>query len=178
MDAERQAALWFLLRRLVPAAAALAIGIGVLLGAGASVGLLLLGFLFFLVAAIFLAGPLAQLLAEPVGELLWPKRYYDKPQPLYRIPQAKRRKGLPEEAIAEYEKIAAAHPDELLPWFEMLDIALTDLRDPARAQIIFDRGIAALANPKDRALLDHVYAATRERQTPPPVRRIAAPPRP
>ena len=111
MNAERQAALWFLLRRFVPAAAALAIGTGVLLGAGASVGLLLLGFLFFLVAAIFLAGPLAQLLAEPVGELLWPKRYYDKPQPLYGIPQAKRRKGLPEEAIAEYEKIAAAHPD-------------------------------------------------------------------
>jgi len=60
----------------------------------------------------------------------------------------------------------------------MLDIALTDLRDPARARIIFERGTAALARPRDRALLDHVYVATRERQTPPPVRRIAAPPRP
>jgi len=95
MDAERQAALWFLLRRLVPAAAALAIGVGILLGAGASIGLLLLGFLCFLVAAIFLAGPLAQLLAEPVGELLWPKRYYDKPQPLYGIPQASAARACP-----------------------------------------------------------------------------------
>ena len=169
-----------LLRRGLPAGAGFAVGTWILLGAGESGNVLqmLLGFAFFLVAAILLSGPAARLLAEPMGSLFWPRRYYDRPQPMYGIPQSRRAKGQLEEALAEYEKIAAAHPDELLPWFEMLDIALTDLRDPARAQIIFERGTAALARPRDRALLDHVYAATRERQTPPPVRRIAAPPRP
>ncbi len=163
-----------LLCRAVPAALALAIGIGTLLGAGEIAGMAL-GFLFFLVAAVFLAGPVSRWLAEPVGSLIWPKQYYDRPQPMYGIPESRRRKGRPEEAIAEYEKIAAAHPGEIRPWLDMIDIALADLRDPERANAFFQRGLAALSNPDDKDRLARVYAATRDRPPPPPARKLELP---
>lgn len=161
-----------LLRRALPAAVALAIGVGTLLGAGENHVQMLLGFFFFLIAAIFVAGPIARLLAEPTGGLLLPKRYYDKPQPMYGIPESKRVQKHPEEALAEYEKIAVACPEEVRPHLEMIDIALTDLKDPELANLLYQRGIAALKKPEDRDHLAQVYAATRDRQPPAPPRRI------
>ncbi len=168
-------AIWFaILKRLVPAVAAMAAGVWILLRAG-DVGSMLLGFLFFLVAATAIAGPVARLLAEPTGGLLWPRRYYDKPQPIYSIPQSKRIKGEPEEAIAGFAKIAAEHPDEIRPYLEMIDIALTDLRDPDRANAIYQHGISALKKPEARDHLARVYADTRERMAPAPTRHIPMP---
>ena len=157
-----RAILAVLFKRFLPGAVALALGIGVLLGAG-DVFQMLLGFLFFLIAAIFVAGPIAQWLAEPMGSLFWPRKYYAKPQPIYGIPQACRAKGQLEEAVAEYEKIAAAHPDEVRPWLEMIDLAIHDLHDAARAQALFERGVAALKKPDDRDLLAKAYAEIRTR---------------
>ena len=166
--------LWTIFRRAVPAGLALAIGTGLLLGAGDPLTMLL-GFAFYFVAAIFLARPLAHWLAEPIGGLLWPKRYYDKPQPMYGIPESRRIRGLPEEAIAEYEKIAAEHPGEVRPWLEMIDIALTDLHDPERANAFFQRGLAALSQPAGKDHLARVYAAIRDRQPLAPVRKLELP---
>lgn len=154
-----------LLWRVLPATVAFAVGLGTLLGAG-DAAQMLLGFFFFLVAAVFLAGPVAGLFAEPLGGLLLPKRYYEKPQPMYGIPEAKRVQKRPEEAIAEYEKIAIAYPDEVRPHLEMIDIALTDLQDPDLANVFYQRGIAALKKPADQDHLAQVYAATRDRQLP------------
>jgi hypothetical protein len=167
--------LFFLLRRFVLAVAAIGIGARFLFGA-VHIGQMLVGLAFFLIAAVLLAPPLARLFSEPLGALFWPKRYYDKPQPIYGIPRAKRLRGLPEEALLGYEQIAAEHPHELQPWLDMIDIALTDLHDPERANLLYQRGIAALKNPADRDLLAQVYAATRDRQAPAPVRRIEMPP--
>ena len=177
MNDDAQSILWALLRRGVPAAVAMAIGVGVLLGAG-DAGTMLLGFLFFLIAAIFIAGPIARLLAEPMGSLFWPRQYNEKPQPMYGIPQSRRVRGLPEEAIAEYEKIAEAFPEEITPHLEMIEIALADLRDPSRANDFYQRGLARLTKPEDKDRLATVYAATRERQAPKPAHRIEMPPPP
>lgn len=171
MNDEYKGILLAILRRAVPAALAMAIGVGILLGANDAFSMLL-GFLFFFIAALFVAGPIARLLAEPVGGLLWPKKFYDKPRPMYGIPQSRRAKGLPEEAIAEYAQIAAEFPDEILPHIEMIDIALTELHDPERAEAYFQHGLVALKKPGDKELLEQVYAATRERQAPHPVRHI------
>lgn len=176
MNEDMKSILWALLRRGVPAAAAMAIGFGVLLGAGGAPQMLV-GFAFFLVAALFIAGPVARLLAEPMGGLFWPRKYYAKPQPMYGIPRSRRVKGLPEEAIAEYAKIAAGWPDEVLPHVEMIDIALADLHDPERARAIYRDGLAALKRQEDRDLLARIYAATHERQDPKPSRRIEMAPR-
>ncbi len=162
-------------RHFLPALVALSLGIGVLLGAG-DVAQMLLGFFLFLVAAVFAAGPIARGLAEPMGSLFWPKRYYDKPQPMYGIPQSRRAKGQLEEALAEYEKIAAAHPDEVRPWLEMIDLAVHDLRDARRANLLFQAGIARLKKADDRDLLARAYAATLTRlDVRPPHAAIAIP---
>ena len=157
-----RAILAVLFKRFLPAAVALALGVGVLLGAGNAIEMLL-GFLFFLVAAIFVADPIAQWLAAPMGSLFWPRIYYAKPQPMYGIPQALRAKGQLEEALAEYGKIAAAHPDEVRPWLEMIDLAIHDLQNPERARALFERGVAALKNPSDRDLLAKTYSEIRTR---------------
>ena len=175
MNPEYRDILGSLLRRAVPASLALALGTGILLGTG-NVLMMLVGFFFFLVAAIFLAGPIARWLAEPLGGLLGPKRYYDTPQPMYGIPQSRRIRGRPEEALAEYEKIAAAHPAEVRPWLDMIEIALTDLHDPERANAFYQRGLAALTRPDDRDHLARVYAATRDRTPPRPGRTLKYPP--
>ena len=120
---------------------------------------------------------LARGLAEPTGNLFWPRRYYDKPQPMYGIPQSRRAKGQLEEALAEYEKIAAAHPDEIRPFVEMIDLAIHDLRDADRANAIFQNGLARLKNPDDKDRLAQAYAETRTRlDVRPPQPPIAVPP--
>ena len=157
MNMDLRAILAIVFKRFLPALVAMALGIGVLLGAG-SVLQMLLGFLFLLVAAIFVARPIAQWLAEPMGSLFWPRKYYAKPQPMYGIPQSRRAKGQLEEALAEYEKIAAAHPDEVRPWLEMIDLAVHDPKDAHRANAIFQTGIARLKKPADQDALAQVYA--------------------
>ena len=169
MNMDLRAILAIVFKRFLPALVAMALGIGVLLGAG-SVLQMLLGFLFFLVAAIFVAGPIAQWLAEPMGSLFWPRKYYAKPQPMYGIPQSRRAKGQLEEALAEYEKIAAAHPDEVRPWLEMIDLAVHDLKDASRANAIFQTGIARLKKPQHQDALAIVYSETLSRLDPHPQR--------
>ena len=178
--ADMRAILAVVFHRFLPALAALVLGFWILLGTGHVVQVLL-GFAFFLVAAILVSGPLARWLAEPTGSLFWPKRYYDKPQPMYGIPQSRRAKGQLEEALAEYEKIAAAHPDEVRPWLEMIDLAIHDLRDARRAEIICRQGRAYLKTAAARDLLAQVYAEALSRLDARPPRdaiAIPAPPRP
>lgn len=156
MNAELKSLLFSLLWRILAAGALLLGGTAILLSVGPAGALF--GFGLFLVAAILLAHPCAQLLASAFDGFLWSKSYYNRPQPMYGIPRSRRVKGLPEEAIAEYEKIAAAFPDETRPWHEMLAIAIEDLKDPNRAQAIFARGIAFLKKPDDRDRLAKTYA--------------------
>ncbi len=165
---EELKALWVgLLWRLLPSGILFLVGTSVLLAAGPAGAFI--GFGFYLIASILLAFPFATLLANAWSNLIWSKSYYDRPQPMYGIPQSRRAKGLPEEALAEYQKIADAFPDETRPWHEMVAIAIEDLKDLNRAQAIFERGVAVLKNPNDRDLLAQTYADIRTRlDTPPP----------
>ena len=178
MNENYKSILFALLRRGLPALVAFGVGGLVLLSADGSVPAMLLGFAFFLVAGIFLAGPVARLCAEPMGSVFWPRKYYDRPQPIYGIAESKRVKGFPEEALAEYEKLAAAFPGEVRPHLEMIEIALSDLKDPALAETLYQRSLAFLPAPRDRELLAQVYGATHERQAPRPVRHLEMPPHP
>lgn len=169
--------IWLLiLRRLIPVAIVLGIGTWIMTRSQNFIGMWIILF-SSLMALVFLGPALARLFAEPAGNLFWSRRTYDRPQPIYSIPQSKRLKKQPEEAITGFEKIAAEHPRELRPWLEMIDIALTDLHDPDRANAIFQDGIARLKKPEDKDQLAKVYAATRERQSPPPTRHIELHPR-
>jgi len=113
--------------------------------------------------AIILAPPLARLIAEPTGNLFYPSRHYDGPQPAYSIPQAKRARGQYEQAMAGFEKIAEDHPDEVKPYIEMIDIAIVNLKDPDRANAIYQRGVSLLSKEDDKAVLPRMYGAIRTR---------------
>lgn len=179
MNGESENVLTTLATRVLPSGAFFAIGTWALLGAGQddNVAQMLCGFAFFLVAAMLISGPLARRLAEPAGSLFWPRRYYDKPQPIYGIPQSRRAKGQLEEALAEYGKIAAAHPDEVRPWLEMIALAIHDLRNAPRAEIIFRQGLGHLKMAAARNLLAQAYAETLTQLDVRPPRILRTPPR-
>lgn len=128
-----------------------------------NIGFSFFGFAAFIVGAIILAFPLAELLAEPTGNLFWPGARFDHPQPAYSIPQSKRARGLYEEAMAGFEKIAEEHPHEVQPYIEMIDIAIVNLHDPERAKAIFHRGMSVLKKEEDRETLARMYGAIKTR---------------
>ena len=169
--------LWGLFRRLVPAAAALAAGSALLMRAADGRPFdLVFGLACCLVGAFCLAHPLAELGALLWDRLLWSKSYYDKPQPMYGIPQAQRAKGRFGEALAAYETILAAHPHEVRPHLAMVEIALVDLRDPALAHALYERGRDRLKNAADREALARVYAETLTRlEAKPAAKRLELP---
>lgn len=161
--------LWGLFRRIFPAAAALTAGSVLLMRAAEGQTFdLILGLACCVVGALCLAVPLAELGALLWDRLIWSKSYYDKPQPMYGIPQAQRAKGRFGEALAEYETILAAHPGEVRPHLAMVEIALVDLRDPALAHALYERGRERLKNEADREALARVYAETLTRLDPKP----------
>lgn len=124
------------------------------------------GCVFIICGAIVLAFPLARLLAEPWGNWFWPGDRYDRPQPMYGIPQSRRAKGLYKEALAGYEEILKEHPGERRAYVEMIEIAVVNLNDANRANVIFRRGMDALEKEDDKAALAQMYSAIRSRLKP------------
>lgn len=155
-----------LLWRCVPALAVGALGWWLL--ASASGGLqafsrLLFGMACVVAGAVIMAPPIARLIAEPSGNLFYPGKRLDRPQPVYGIPQAKRARGFYEEAMAGFEKIAEEYPDEVKPYVEMIDIAIRDLKDPDRANAIYRRGVSRLRKDEDKEVLARMHGAIRTR---------------
>lgn len=127
------------------------------------IAFVLIGFVPIIVGAIIVAFPLAGLIAEPTGNLFWPSARYDRPQPAYSIPQSKRARGLYEEAMDGFEKIAEEYPQEIQPYIEMIDVAILNFHDPERAEAIFQRGVSILKKEEDRETLARMYGAIRTR---------------
>lgn len=115
------------------------------------------GFACFFIAAIILARPVSRLIAEPTGGLFYPTAQYDRPQPMYSIPETLRKQGNFEEAMAKLEEIADQYPDEVKPYVEMLNIAVLNLKDMRRAERIYLRGITSLEDKEKREMLAHVF---------------------
>ena len=166
MNAEWKAIVFSLLWRLLVASVLLLLGTVILLQAGPAGALM--GFGFFLAASIVLAIPFANLLSTAFDHFLWSKSFANRPEPIYGIAQSRRAKGLPEEALAEYEKILAQFPEEIRPHLDMIEIALLDLRDPARARALYLRARDHLKNTEDKATLETIYSETLTRLAPKP----------
>jgi len=119
-----------------------------------------------LAGALIVAAPLARLLAEPLGNLLFPGKRFDRPQPIYGIPLARKHEGHYEEALDGFRKIACDYPDEVQAWIEMVDVAITGLHDGERAQQIFEEGMATLKGTEQRQHLAKMYVAIKSRLQP------------
>jgi hypothetical protein len=125
-------------------------------------GAALIGFGIMLMGVVVLAIPIARLVAEPSGSLFYP-RIHSKPHPPYSIPECKAAKGQYEEAMTLFERIAAEYPDALKAYVGMVDIAIMHLKDPARAESIYRRGLTDLRTADSREALTRMYDAIRSR---------------
>lgn len=155
-----------LLLRLIPSA--LLFGVSWVLLAGAEGGIeqagrLMIGMGFMIAGALTLALPLASLFAEPAHKVYYSDERFEKPPPVYGIPEARRKSGLHAEALALYEQILRDHPGELKAYVAMMDIAVVDLQDAALARTFFRRGLEGLAREEDRLALTAMYEAISSR---------------
>jgi len=132
-------------------------------GALQALALLLFGFAAMIVGAVILAFPLARLVAESSGSLFFPSKRLNRAWPMYSIPESKRTQGLYEESITGFERIAEDYADELKPYLEMIDILIRNLKDAARAEVIYQHGMSLLKSEKDKAVLAGMYTAIRSR---------------
>jgi hypothetical protein len=124
-----------------------------------SAGYLLVGMAVFVVAGIIMGMPLARLVAEFLGNLVYTSEHYGKPQPVYGIPEANRLKGLYQEAYDGFQKLSEEHPQELKAYIEMIDIAIVDLKNPDLASSAYDRGMESLKKEEAKELLSKRYRA-------------------
>jgi len=132
--------------------------VGIVVGAIIGGGWGLLAALpFIFTGAFFVAPSVTSILAQPFSSLLYPSVQLDHTLPMYSIPQSKRAKGLYEEAIAGYEKIAVEYPDEVKPYIEMVTIAIMDLRNVERAKSFLGRGLVLLKDETARRTLQASY---------------------
>ena len=155
-----------LLWRLLPAAAIGAFGWFLLASANdgrAAIPGAFFGTACLVTAAIIIAPPIARILAEPAGNLFYPSRRFDRPQPVYSTGEAKRKNGLYQEAFDHFAGIAAEFPNELKPYVEMMDIAIVDMKNRALADKVFQQGMAALTNEDNRNGLRTMHKAISSR---------------
>ena len=146
--------------RIRPVAGLLALACGALIQHRAGVSFVsLIGIVFYLVGAVILAPWIGHILAGPIESLFMPPDRFARPVPIYSRPRARRKEGHFEEAMAELNRLTEEYPDEVDAYVEMIDIAISDLHDPARAQQIHAHGLARLRKPQDRAVLDRMYNA-------------------
>ena len=129
----------------------------------------LFGLAFMVAAALVFASPLARVFfGEPMATLFYPAEHFDGPQPMYSIPESKRKSGLFEEALAGYGKIAGLYPGEVRPYLAMMEIAIVDLKDPERGARIYEKGMSLLTKPEDQQALAAFYIAHCSRLAGPP----------
>lgn len=103
-----------------------------------------------IVAAILLAKPLAGLIGDWLSGLFMPGERFDKPPPMYSIPEGRVAKEDYSGALEAYAELAAEHPGEIAPHLRMMEIWLRIYRDPASAQTIRDNALISIKGKKNR----------------------------
>lgn len=112
---------------------------------------------FLVIAALILARPVCELIVDSASGLFTSSARFDRPQPVYSIPQARRAEGKFEEAMTGFEALISKHPEEVHAYVEMIEIAVKDLHDTERARDIYERGQSALKDASKKAALATLY---------------------
>jgi len=113
------------------------------------------------ISAIVAAPQIARALADSVFEFFSFSEKFDRPQPMYGVPMALRKSGKYEAAMSAYEDVAADYPGEIKPYLEMIDMALSDLKDPARADSVYQRAVLLFEDEEDRKKLARFLSGLR-----------------
>ena len=103
------------------------------------------------------AQKIAQLIGNRAGKLFYSGEEFDRPQPMFSIPEGKRKNGYYKEAFDGFQKIAEEYPQELNAYIEMINIAIVDMKNKKLADSVFYHGIATLDNKAARDTLSKMY---------------------
>jgi hypothetical protein len=114
------------------------------------------------ILALLWAFPTASRIGEKGSRIIFPAEKLRGPQPMYGVAESKIARGLHEEAMAEYQKIAAQYPAEPKPYLGMISVAIEHLQDPDWADAIYRRGMKAMENDKAKQTLTEGYRALLE----------------
>lgn len=131
-------------------------------GISGSVLQLLNGILFGVVAGTILAFPLARFIVAYFSTAFGSTRYYSGPQPIYSIPESKRKLGDYHDAYTGFLQISESHPQELLAYVSMMEVAARALQDRRMTDEAYELGKVALKDENDQHQLDNMYDAFTE----------------
>jgi len=106
------------------------------------------------VAAILLAKPLAGVIGDWLSGLFMPGERFDRPPPMYSIPEGRMAAEDYPGALEAYAALAAEHPEEIAPHLRMMEIWLRVYRDPDAAQTIRDNALLSIKGKKNREKFD------------------------
>jgi len=104
-----------------------------------------------IVAALFMAKPLAGLLGDWMSGLFMPGERHARPQPAYSIPEGRMKAEDYAGALEAYAALAAEHPEEIAPHLRMMEIWLRIYRDPDSARTIRANALLSIKGKKNRA---------------------------
>ncbi|MGF1677756.1 MAG: hypothetical protein ACFCUX_01030 [Candidatus Methylacidiphilales bacterium] len=119
-------------------------------------GWALIGFAFFITAAIFVALPIAGYLGDLCSRLFMPDAEVIPP-PLYYLTEKYVLEGRYHEAEEEYRKIIKYHPRELRAYLEWLRLRALYWPDQREMEKIYNGGKRALKSERDLNELEKYY---------------------
>jgi len=103
-----------------------------------------------IVAALFMAKPIAGLFGDWMSGLFMPGERHSRPQPVYSIPEGRMAKEDYAGALEDYAELAAEHPEEIAPHLRMMEIWLRVYKDPDSARIIRDNALGTIKGKKNK----------------------------
>jgi hypothetical protein len=103
-----------------------------------------------IVAALFMAAPIAGLLGDWMSGIFMPGGRHDRPQPAYSIPEGRAAREDYAGALEAYAELAAEHPEEIAPHLRMMEIWLRVYKDPGSARIIRDNALLSIKGKKNK----------------------------
>ncbi len=104
-----------------------------------------------IVAALFLAKPIAGLLGDWMSGIFLPGGRHQRPQPVYSIPEGRVAREDYAGALEAYAELAAAHPEEIAPHLRMMEIWLRVYQDPEAARVIRDNALLSIKGQRNKA---------------------------
>ena len=106
------------------------------------------------IAAILLAKPLAGFIGDWLGALFMPGERFDKPPPMYSIPEGRMAREDYAGALEAFAQLAAEHPEEIAPHLRMMEIWLRIYRDAGMARTVRDNAVLSIKGKQNREKFD------------------------
>ena len=103
-----------------------------------------------IVAAIFLAKPLAGVFGDWASGLFMPGARHSRPQPMYSIPEGRMTAEDYHGALEAYAALAAEHPEEIAPHLRMMEIWLRVYQDPESARTILGNALLSIKGRRNK----------------------------